>query len=165
MELDQLKTSAFIFILAVITIIIGSTIVETFQTNTKTTATTYVINESAATLNSSTAYTLLTASETDFSLDTGSVVVYNNTKRLATANVTATAAGVISVFDNATNPTCTLCKVTYAYSYTLKDAKYNASNAGLGAMTTMSNFAPTIAIIIAAVLVIGLLMGFNRKYD
>ena len=45
MELDQLKTSAFIFILAVITIIIGSTIVETFQTNTKTTATTYVIKE------------------------------------------------------------------------------------------------------------------------
>jgi len=164
MDIKSLMPIGVLLLAALITISIGSIILDKTQVNQKIYQSDRVNNESATTLNSSTAYIVARASlETEFS---GTLVdVYNNTIKVGNCSMTAATGSVLCGNTSIDNGTCTNCKVTYDSNHVAKNAFYNTTNDALKGMTTTASFMPIVAIALIGGMLIFLFTGKKFRQD
>lgn len=162
--IQYLATAAIIFLVAAITVSIGADVLQDFREDDTTTTNSVVGNISltgvSVAANSSLGYTYLTS--------TSSIVVYNGTASQdlvvqgtgAAANYTIYAdPGHIQVHNNNWT-TLNISEVRYL-TWT---ASRNVTGGGIESMNELGGWFQTIALVVAAVVILGLLFGYFGRY-
>ncbi len=163
MNISTLGVVAISLLLAAVVLGMGGTILEKVQ-DTQSDDVGFNPNQSFTITNNN--------SETQFiegRVLTSSVIVYSNVTKMGLGvNYTLTGSGVKVFTDQDGDIIDDIDSTFYnmTYDYQIGSIAFNASNFGQSGIVTMAQFIPTIAIIAAAAIVIGiLLVFFGRKKE
>jgi len=171
MELKDLGTIAVILIVAAIIISFGGTILQDVtETNFESVS---VVGENHTTAKLTTEKNFLLNAEHRGKYGQGLSVssIYSNSSSLCNANNYTVYPVNFSVTMHRTDGNATSCNCTtssggiacnVSYSYSGKTAASNVSDSGKTGMTNLADWTPTIAIVLAAAIVVGIiLMSFR----
>jgi len=151
MTIASLGVIAIALVVAVVILGMGATVLDKIQATQKDSSADHA-NESFTFLNN----TVLGFSESTIS--TGSVVVYNKSNKVSTGYTVTSSS--ITLVNTTVRWSLEANDINVSYSYTIGSEARNSTGYGIGGVVTMAEFVPTIAIVAAAAIVIGILFAF-----
>ena len=154
----SLGVIAITLLLAVVVLGLGGTILEKIQVTHSDDSSTTTVNQTF----------IITANNSEVNFDQArvspsSVIVYGNTTKMTLGvNYTVSGAGVKVYADRDGDTIHNINGIIYnmTYDYQIGSIAYNSSNFGQTGVLTLAEFIPTIAIVAAAAIVIGILLVF-----
>ena len=152
--LRQAPAAVILLVVIAVVIGVGSQVLDTVQTTQD------VNDEVGSVVNETLTVAVNTFQQLDnIRIDNTSVTVTNGTGDALSFEMLSAQAvlGQINVTD-AINDGLS-ANVSYSFTIRVESASFNATADGLSGLTTFSGFQPTIAVIVVAVIVIGLLLG------
>ena len=161
MNLANIGAIALALVLSVIVLGMGATILTKIQDAQTDTSSTLGDNESITWPGNNTAYGLV-----ENRLIVGTETLWNATDKMV-RDTHYTLVGNTLTFTNTSDDNVWVTDtLNITYSYKIGSEAYNSSDSGLTGVVTLAEFVPTIAIIAAAAIVIGiLLLFFGRKKE
>ena len=172
-ELQAVAGLALVFLVVAIVISFGSTIVQDLQDETISTTSETIYNETVVTLGNDatsqlvacvgqiapswTALYVQNATEAGFATVGDADAAFNNTDLIIAAGGLATISPEI---DAAGWGNATTLNVTYTCTYNAGEGDYNVTVAGQEGLGTFADWLPTLALIVVAAVVIGIIVRY-----
>ena len=162
MDLKDIAPIAIILVISAIIISIGTQILGEVKTS-DTISTTTVTNESQNFAANNTYY----AFDTQPVKSVKAMYYFSNTTFIIPSTYYAYTTGNAAEIKIYTNSSVAgypnITATTYYFDYTTYDIAYNITEKGQEGLESLGDWLPTIALVVAAVIVIGTIMGFLAK--